>query len=368
MEKLRLEAQGRVITALCDGLGSGVKAHILSTLTSTIATHFAASESNLRRYIEIISQILPECSERNFGYSTFTISDIDSGGLNKLIEFDNPSAILIRDGNTERIQRRKVWIEYGKLGSREVFQSVIQMQKGDRLAICSDGVTESGRGEKGMKWGWEEKNLAKFCASICSSNKELSARQMAKRIVEAAIKNEGGQCRDDATALVINLRKPKQTLLVTGPPSDKSLDAYITYRVNNFSGTKIICGGTTAKIVADHLGKTLHTNAAGLGGGLPPTSQIEGVDLVTEGILTLSKLEETLDTGSSGKAENAPAEALRELLLESDIITLIVGTKINQTHHNPDFPIDVEIRRNLARRLKKMLENKYLKKVKIELV
>ncbi|WP_161944601.1 PP2C family protein-serine/threonine phosphatase [Sedimentisphaera salicampi] len=368
MEKLRLEDQGRVITALCDGLGSGVKAHILSTLTSTIATHFAASESNLRRYIEIISQILPECSERNLGYSTFTISDIDSSGRNKLIEFDNPSAILIRNGKTERIQRRKVSVKYGKLGSREVYQSIIEMQKGDRLAICSDGVTESGRGEKGMQWGWEEENLAKFCERICRENKELSARQMAKGIVEAAIKNEGGQCRDDATALVINIRRPKKTLLVTGPPSHKKFDAYITDRVKNFIGAKIICGGTTAKIIADMLGRALHTNPAALGRGLPPASEIEGVDLVTEGILTLSKLEEMLDAGSSGKTENTPAEALMELLLESDIITLIVGTKINQTHHNPDFPIDVEIRRNLARRLKRVLENKYLKKVEIELV
>ncbi|AQQ09490.1 stage II sporulation protein E [Sedimentisphaera cyanobacteriorum] len=368
MEKLRLEDQGRVITALCDGLGSGVKAHILSTLTSTIATHFAASESNLRRYAEIISQILPECSERNLGYSTFTISDIDSSGRNKLIEFDNPSAILIRNGRIERIKRRKVSVKYGKLGSREVFQSVIDMQRGDRLAICSDGVTESGRGEKGMQWGWEEENLAKFCAGICSENKGLSARQMAKNIVEAAIRNEGGKCSDDATALVINLRRPKKTLLVTGPPSQRKFDAYITDRLKNFLGTKIICGGTTAKIIADKLGRPLHTHPANIGEGLPPASEIEGVDLVTEGILTLSKLEDMLDTAGSGRAENTPAGALMELLLESDIITLIVGTKINQTHHNPDFPIDVEIRRNLARRLKRVLEKNYLKKVEIELV
>ena len=367
VENLRLDNQKRTVIALCDGLGSGIKAHILSTLTSTIATHFAASESNLRRYAEIIGKILPECSERKIGYSTFTIADINYKGEVKLIEFDNPSAILIRDGKHETIKRKKTKVSYGSLGNRFVYNSEISLRKSDKLIICSDGITESGRGKNDMPWGWGEENLIEFCCNLCNKN-EISARQMARSIVETAIKNEDGKCRDDATALVINIREPRKAIVVTGPPSEEKFDAYIADKLKNFTGKKIVCGGTTAQIIARKLGTILHTNISDMNINLPPVSEIEGVDLVTEGILTLTKLEELLENDTGNHEGGNAAEILMENMLESDIIYFLVGTKLNQFHYGPDFPIEVEIRRTLIKRVKRILEEKFLKKVEIELI
>ena len=97
-------------------------------------------------------------------------------------------------------------------------------------------------------------------------------------------------------------------------------------------------------------------------GKLPAVSKMEGVDLVTEGILTLTKTYEYLENGFRDKEKNAAYE-LMEFLLNSDCIEFMVGAKLNQAHYDPNLPIEIEIRKNIIKKMAKILEDKYIKKV-----
>jgi hypothetical protein len=93
---------------------------------------------------------------------------------------------------------------------------------------------------------------------------------------------------------------------------------------------------------------------------------MEGVDIVTEGVLTLSKvtyLLTTLNINSNTQFGKGPADQVCRLLLDSDEIYILVGTKINENHHDPSLPVEIEIRKNLIQRLTHVLSDKFMKVV-----
>jgi hypothetical protein len=100
---------------------------------------------------------------------------------------------------------------------------------------------------------------------------------------------------------------------------------------------------------------------------LPPASRIEGIDLVTEGILTLSKVESMLAEGEVPRGAG-PAEKMLQMLADSDQITFLVGTRINIAHQDPTLPVELEIRRNVVKKMKYWLETKWLKNVDVNYI
>ena len=86
------------VIVLADGLGSGVKASILSTLTSKIISTMMAEGLTVEDCVETIAQTLPICSVRGVAYSTFTIMHLVNNQEMELIQYDNPLVILLRDG------------------------------------------------------------------------------------------------------------------------------------------------------------------------------------------------------------------------------------------------------------------------------
>ena len=97
---------------------------------------------------------------------------------------------------------------------------------------------------------------------------------------------------------------------------------------------------------------------------------MEGIDLVTEGILTLNKVVTILSnhTESTMNLRNGPADEIIKLLLNSDEIVIMVGTQINNAHHDPTIGIEIEIRRTTIRRLEEVLEKKFMKEVIVEYI
>lgn len=361
--------QGRLVICVADGLGSGIKANILATLASTMAVELVSRETDIKRTAEMIMKSLPVCNDRKLAYCTFSIADVLSDGQVRLIEYDNPVAILISDGKLKRLPRRKIYANFGQLGTKAVHYSCFQTKLEDRLIICTDGVTESGRGNEGMLFGWGQQQLNDYALDICVNEPTVSARLLSKKIVSRAILNDSKVAKDDTSTLVINMRKPRRTLLVTGPPSEIKFDAYVIDQIRNFNGRKIISGGTTANIVASHFNAKIETDMSNLNRKLPPVSKLAGVDMVTEGTLTLTRLADILENDHKQEGlEIDAAYRLLESLLDSDIIKFIVGTKVNQAHQNPDFPIEMDLRRNLIKRIMRILEKEHLKEVEMELV
>jgi len=364
-----IKEENRVIAVLSDGMGHGVKANILATLTATMALNFTREHKEVDRIAEIIMNTLPVCSERKISYSTFTIIDIESSGRATILEYDNPSTIVLRGNQIFDPNWKKVVLDKGKHAGKVLKNCTFVPEKEDRIIFCSDGVSQSGMGGDAFPFGWERENIATYAASLVTSEASISAMMLAGKIVTMAHKNDSYKARDDISCATIYFREPRKLLICTGPPYEKAKDKDLSIKVLNYKGKVILCGGTTADIVARELGRAIIDELIFEDPELPPESFLEGIDLVTEGILTLQKVNEILKTyNNSVKLGKGPADKIVRLIMESDEIHFVIGTRINIAHQDPNLPVDLEIRRTVVKRIARLLEEKWLKKVTFEYI
>ncbi|VGO20770.1 SpoIIE family protein phosphatase [Pontiella sulfatireligans] len=359
---------GRLIAVLSDGLGSGVKANILANMTARMAIRFAESNTDFLHYAKIIMNALPVCRVRKIAYATFTVVDYHNDGTIQIVEQGSPPFILLRNGIPHEIP----CTEYGNNTPHDYRKLCVYRftaQPEDRILFFSDGVTEAGMGSHRYPLGWRRQGCAEFIKDRVGKDVALSARKAAEEIVhEALLKEPDRLAHDDISCAVLYFRTPRRTLLASGPPFSETRDSEYAEIIRSFAGTKIISGGTSADIVARELKRPIHTELFRFRkSALPPISTMDGIDLVTEGILTLTETLNLLDEKKRYSTENA-ASLLAERLRNSDEIHILVGTKINQAHQDPSLPIELEIRRSLMRRIATTLEERYFKEVKLEFI
>jgi hypothetical protein len=364
-----IKEEDRVIAILSDGMGHGVKANILATLTATMAINFTREHKDVERIAEIIMNTLPVCSDRKISYSTFTIVDIESNGRVTILEYDNPSSILLKGNHVTEPAWKKVVLEKGRHAGKVLKTCTFYPSKEDRLICCSDGVAQSGMGSEAFPFGWERENISNYAANLVTNEPSISAMVLAGKIVTMAHKNDDYKAKDDISCAAIYFREPRKLLICTGPPYEKIKDKDLVAKVNNFKGKVILCGGTTADIIARENDKKIVDELVFEDPELPPESFLDGIDLVTEGILTLQKVNEILKTyNNSVKLGNGPADKIVKMLMESDEIHFIIGTRINIAHQDPNLPVDLEIRRTVVKRISRLLEEKWIKKVNFEYI
>jgi hypothetical protein len=357
---------GRVVSVLSDGLGSGVKANVLAAMTAQMALKFALSELDMVRSAEIMMNALPICAVRRIGYATYTVVDCRDQRTMRIVEQGNPGFIYIRGGKV-------IDLPFEEFGSRKHDYRIVRTttcvpQPEDRIIFFSDGITEAGMGTRFYKLGWRRSGVVEFVQSLLAADPQISARTLVRRIVAEALNKEPNRrAGDDTTCAAVYMRKPRRTMLLSGPPYDANRDREAAQLLADFDGRTVICGGTSAEIVSRELGRPLSTPILRGRSSLPPVSHMEGIDLVTEGILTLTEVMRCLKNGGQPPENNAAAQ-LVELLRESDVIELVIGTRINEAHQDPSLPVDLEIRRNLMKHMKRVLEKKYLKEVNIRTI
>ena len=363
------EDDHRVISVLADGLGSGIKANILANLTATMALRYLASDMDVRKAARTIMATLPVCRERQIAYSTFTIVDMDPWGATRILEYDNPPAVLMR--GPEPIAFQAEILPLADTEGREAVlrHSRFQVRPGDRIVFFSDGVAQAGVGHPGTPLGWGQEAVLQFLSQVIRDRPQVSARQLARALVHRAQAIDGGQAKDDISCAVVYYRQPREVLVCTGAPVDRARDPELAQAVQAFTGRKVVCGGTTAAILSRSLGRPLSMDISHLDPDVPPISSMEGFDLVTEGAITLARTVRLLEE------EDAPdllqpnaATQLAGLFLDSDIIHILAGTKINEALQDPSLPEDLDIRRNILRGLKKVLTEKFLKEVRIRFI
>ncbi len=380
----RKTEDGRIISVLSDGLGSGIKAGVLATLTATMAIKFIAEEIPIRRAAGIIMKTLPVCKVRHISYATFTIVDIDNSAAVKIIEYDNPPYVLIREKTaveplkteitvkrTVRPKRKDEAAAAGNLPKRpEIMRySEFEARPGDRLVFFSDGVAQSGMGTAARPLGWGTPAVKNYALELTAANPGLSARELARRVVKEAESHDAYQAKDDITCGVVYFRRPRKLLIVTGPSVDRARDREMAEIFDKFPGRKVVSGGTTATVIARELGRSVKVSLKDLDPTMPPPSTMEGADLVTEGIITLGKVAEILDRRDAPeRGKPSPAQRLADLLLDSDVIDFVVGTKINEAHQDPSMPVELEIRRNIVKRIAAILEEKHLKETRTRFI
>lgn len=365
----KVKNEDRVVVAFSDGLGSGVKANVLATLTTSMAVNFTLSNEPVDRAAVTIMDTLPVDSRRKISYATFSIADIESDGATRIVEFDNPKYLLIRNGQSEPIVRDEIAIKGPSDRSRQMYQSHFLARKEDRLVIFSDGVTQSGIGTNDMPFGWEDEGVESFVLKRVAENPTISAHHLARKVVLQANTNDVYCPKDDISCAVVYFREPRRLLICSGPPYSEDKDGYLAHMVESYPGKKIICGGTTSQIVSRELHRDIDVGMVPDRSGLPPASKMDGVDLVTEGILTIGKVAEMLEELSSSEVEGVgPAVEIVKLLLKSDAIDFVIGTKINIAHQDPSLPVELEIRRNVVKRIVRALEEKFLKEVDLQFI
>lgn len=363
----KIKAEGRVITVLSDGLGSGVKAGVLANLTATMALRYTMAFVDVRQSAKTIMDTLPVCEVRKISYSTFTIVDLDEDGKTRVIEHGNPPLLLLRGQSPVPIERVSLTLEAWK--DRVIHYSEFDTQLGDRIVFYSDGVSQSGLGRVGLPLGWGSERVTQFVQRQIAAENEISAGELAHQVVGEALVNDCQAAQDDISCGVIYYRRPRRLLVITGPPFNRERDGELADLAQTFDGRKVICGGTTAGIVSRLLGRKVTMNLAQLDPGIPPAAVMEGVDLVTEGTVTLARVAEILERGNAAEmTRKNPATDLISLMLQSDIVEFMVGTRINEAHQDPNVPVELDLRRNIVRKIARLLETRHLKEAPVQFI
>ena len=363
----KFKEEGRVISVLSDGLGSGIKASVLSTITSTMLMNFTAMNEDIVAATSSVLKTLPRDAVRKISYSTFCVCDIDCFGRTRIAEYESPAYYLFRNGRCGEMDKFRIPVRRDDMENTAMWLSQFQMEKEDRLIFFSDGISQSGMGTPSMPFGWDS-GCREFIARCIAEQPSLSAKALARAIVAEAEKNDAFQLKDDTSCCVIYMRRPRNLLICTGPPFDEKNDAALSRTVMEFQGKRIICGGTTANIISRETGHSIEIDLSSVHSGLPPAARMEGIDLVTEGILTLSRVERLLAEDRREESPDNPADRMLQMLADSDKITFLVGTRINIAHQDPTLPVELEIRRNVVKKIKSLLERKWLKDVDIKYI
>ena len=357
--------QERVLAVLSDGLGSGIKANILSCMTATMLLRFIEEDIPIKKAAQIIMDSLPVCQVRKISYATFSAVDCRNDGQVWVVEEGNPSFCLMR--NSEEVPLTYKEFTSPKYPDRHLRLYQFKAEVGDRIIFCSDGVTQAGLGTKEYPLGYQRKGLLSFLTKYLKLYPNVSSTDLAHQVINEALKAEPEEhAGDDISCSVLYFRNPRKALIFTGPPYNKSKDREYCLSFGFFNGKKAICGGTTANMISRELKREIINISPEDCGDLPPIAEMDGVDLVTEGILTLTRAADYLEQEELHHKD--AAGLLVKFLLESDIIEFMVGAMLNQAHYDPSLPIEIEVRRTVIKKIKTLLENKYFKQVAINYI
>ena len=352
IEKIQ-RPDGSVVLVLADGLGSGVKACILSTLTSTIISRMVAADLAIPYCVRAIAEALPVCSVRKLAYSTFTIISISPTGKALIVQYDNPGIALIRNGEEVPIS-----FTQRNIDEKIIESAAIQLQKGDVLLAFTDGAENAGVAP-GMSYAykWGRDNIIRYMEPMCAGG--YSAKTLNTMLLNECFERYEGMPGDDTTALTVYMRTREQVNLLVGPPANVEDNEKMMSLFFSKGGKHIVCGGTTSRIASEYLHKPLVTSTEFGDDDIPPMGSIEGVDLVTEGILTINRV---LDYAKDYLRDNETysrwcykrdgASLLARMLFEEATdINFFVGRAVNPAHQTAELAISFEIKMRLIREL-----------------
>ncbi len=391
-----LKTEDSSIIILADGMGSGVKANILATLTSKIlGTMFregaeidACVETIARTLpickeraivstltskilgtmfregaeidacVETIARTLPICKEREVAYATFSILQIFRDGEAYLVEYDNPKCVFIRNKEIINYPYQERVIE-----GKKIREYRFHVELNDCFVLMSDGAIWAGE-EETMNYNWEWDDMAAY--TLKCTNETLSAARLAAMLSQVCYDLYGQKPGDDTTVAVTRVIRRQVVNIFTGPPSRKEDDERVVHDFMKQEGKKVICGGTSANVASRVLKREIVTLVKHVDPKIPPMATMEGLDLVTEGVLTIGSALDLLHRYENDEfdeaffdaldAENGAAKLARLLIEECTDLNLFVGRALNPAHQNSNLPFDLSVRMNLVEQLKDCAE------------
>lgn len=350
------ENENSTVIVVADGLGSGVKASILSTLTSKIISTMIAAGLKIEECVSTIAATLPVCSVRGVAYSTFTIIHLLNNDIAEIIQYDNPHVILLRNDHNYDYPKTEMNID-----GKKIYKSTIKLYENDIFIAMSDGCPHAGLGGK-YNFGWKREDIINYMEIVAAGG--YTAKNMSTILVDECNNLYGNKPGDDTTACVIKIRKREPMNILFGPPANRDDGNRMMSLFFSKAGKHIICGGTTSSIAARYLGKPLRASLDFEHSDIPPTAELEGVDLVTEGVITVNRVleyaKDYLDKNELYEEWNfkhdGASQICRLLFEEATDINFYVGRAINPAHQNPDLPINFNIKMNLVEELSACLK------------
>ena len=358
------QAENSQVIVLADGLGSGVKANILSTLTSKIISTMMAQSMSIEDCVSTIASTLPVCSVREIAYSTFTIIRIIDSSEAEIIQYDNPGVILLRDGKNITIPCTTMEIE-----GKTIHKSKISIRENDVFIVMSDGAVHAGVGRT-LNFGWKREDIIDFMEMMY--DRSFTAKTLTTILLDECNKLYQLEPGDDTTVCTIKIRKREPMNLMIGPPANPDDVSRMMSLFFSKEGKHIICGGTTSYLASKFLNKPIEAQLTYLDPSIPPTASLEGVDLVTEGVLTINRVltyaQNYLYDNESytqwGYKKDGASLICRLLFEEATDINFYVGKAVNPAHQNPDLPVNFSIKMRLVDELSACLK-KMGKRIKV---
>lgn len=347
------------IVILADGMGSGVKANILSTLTSKILGTMLQGGAAIEACVETVARTLPVCKVREVAYATFSILQIFHTGQAYLVEFDNPQCVFIRDKEIVKYPYTERIIE-----GKKIHEYRFKVKRNDCFVLMSDGVIYAGAGEI-LNLGWTWESMAEY--TVKCTRQTLSASRLAVMLIEACNDLYEQKPGDDTTVAVARVVQRQIVNIFTGPPENEEDDESLMEEFMHSEGRKVVAGGTSANIAARILRKNIVTTIDYAHPEVPPMASIEGLDLVTEGVLTMGKAlnllkryeKEDIDAAFFDEldANNGAARLAKMIIEECTELRLFVGRAMNVAHKDSSLPFDLSVRMNLVEQVKEVAEN-----------
>lgn len=348
---------GSLVVVLADGLGSGVKASILSTLTAKIISTMMANGLSLADCVGTIAATLPVCSERQVAYSTFTILRFAGGRTAQIIQFDNPHVILLRDGRPYAYPQDMVEID-----GKKIYQADLDLMEHDTFVAFSDGALHASVGPV-LDLTWDRWAIGQFLETMYDPN--ATAKTVSSLLAGECRRLYGGRPGDDTTVCTVRLRRRQTVSLMLGPSRDPDDEEGMLASFFAEPGKHIVSGGTTSALAARHLGRELDTSLpAYVDPEIPPTAKLEGVDLVTEGVVTLSRVVEYAQNylgdnaryAEWGYKKDGASLAARMLFEEATDVNLYIGRAVNPAHQAEGLPIGFDRKMQIADQLSDCLK------------
>ncbi|MDO4543451.1 MAG: SpoIIE family protein phosphatase [Clostridia bacterium] len=363
-EVVETEDGKSTVLVLADGLGSGVKANILSTLTATILSTMLSANTRLEDAVETLAATLPVCSERGVAYSTFTIIKVTNNSRAEIIQYDNPRVVLLRNGENLELAFTETVIS-----NKRILKAETEIFENDVFLAFSDGVEHAGVGVS-YNFGWERDNIIDFISPFLDAG--FTAKTLSTLLIDKTNELYGGNPGDDATVCTLRIRKREPVNLIIGPPANRDDLNRMMALFFSKEGKHIVCGGTTSSLAAKYLHKELVPSLDFFDPEIPPTASIEGVDLVTEGVVTINRvlsyardcLADNKNFDRWGSKHDGASLIARALFEDATDINFFVGKAVNPAHQNTDLPINFTIKMQLVRELAACLE-KMGKKIKV---
>ncbi|MDE6598486.1 MAG: serine/threonine-protein phosphatase [Oscillospiraceae bacterium] len=348
--------ENSLVLVLADGLGSGVKACILSTLTSKIISTMIANNLSVEECVATIAATLPVCEKRGVAYSTFTIIRITNNSEAEIIQYDNPHVIMLRSGENFEYPRTSM-----EIGGKTIYKSKLQLETNDVFIAMSDGAIYAGVG-KTLNFGWQRDSIIDFMVGNYDS--KMSAKGISQLLLDECNDLYGGEPGDDTTVAAVKIRQRIPVSLMIGPPSNPQDLKKMQTLFFAKEGKHIVCGGTTSKLASEYLGKPVVPCLDYFDPDIPPIAKIEGIDLVTEGVVTMTKVLEYADSYLNGSIsisdlsmkKDGASRIAQMLFEEATDISFYVGRAVNPAHQNPALPINFNVKMQLIDEVSKKLK------------